>query len=192
MLKNKDYIEIKGKNYYIYSNTLDFSDLLIGNKWIIELSEKIIYKAKVENLFLIQNDFDDKWLEPLIKSLKIHDSVKMLDLSYNFIKGDSFNFFKDYLSMTKNLEDINLSNNNITPDNMKILFDWIKNNRSLKSIDIFNNPLDISVVKKLRDVLIVNKWVQKISIDFYNLWLQAAKEFLNLFKYRSNLEIIYK
>ncbi|UFX83095.1 hypothetical protein [Candidatus Absconditicoccus praedator] len=185
-------IEILGKSYDLDNNILNLSDQLLGNDGIYELSEKIVYKAMIESLFLIQNNIYDESLKQLLNSLKIIDSIKELDLSYNFINGDCFDYFKDYLLNTKSLNYLNLSNNNIKEENVLILCEGIKHNKSLKEINLFNNDLNTKSIKALRDALIVNKGIEKVSVNFYTLGLYAAEEFLKIYNYRNALNIIYK
>lgn len=195
MFKNK-YIEIGKKTFPIEGaegNVLDLSDKVLWDENIEILSEKLIYLSKIEHIYLINNNITDKGLKNICKALYINDNIKTIDLSYNYIEWKWFEELAKLLSITINLETLILSYNNIKDEYIDILCkNWIKNNNSLKYLYFYDNNIDVVWIKKLKDSLIINKKIKEISISLYPIWLVATEELLEVFNYRSNLNIIYQ
>lgn len=121
----------------------------------LELADAFINNKTIEELYLSGCGLDFTASEMIAKIIGYNNSIKKLDLSINYLKGEAFKYIgnnssledlsfyqneiddkgTEYLLTNQNLRKLSLSNNKITDIGVKFL----SNHSSLKHLDLGNN-----------------------------------------------------
>lgn len=185
-------IEIHGKIYDVSAKSLDFSSEDILDEWLEVVSKYISSSPRTQELNLSNNRLTNAHINEFFQWCMLADSLITIDLSYNFITLEDSQMLVNYLQTTQRLQTLNLSYNDISDEGLKILSSWLKNNTTIKYLSLLQNKsISIDGITYLKEALLVNKSITELEISLYTIWIQWAREMMEVQKYNNRLTLIY-
>ncbi|XP_075139673.1 NACHT, LRR and PYD domains-containing protein 12-like [Leptodactylus fuscus] len=98
--------------------------------------------CRIEDIYLADNDLPDTSCTQLASGIRNNQSLKILDLSDNFLSGPHFSDLMAALSSPAcRIEELHLGDNNLPDTSCTQLASVIRNNQSLKILHLSNNRL---------------------------------------------------
>ena len=154
-----------------------------------ELAPAISFVVKnnylLERLLLSDNGLNGDGIIKISQSLCKHSKLKVLNLQSNNINEEAAEALASIVSINNKLEQIYLGNNQLQLGIIKISRE-LKNISSLKVLDISNNNITEQAADELAAAIMINKSLEKLSLDGNHLGssivvvVNALKEFSSL------------
>ena len=142
---------------------------------------------KLEELILINNNFNNEDIEILCKYLENH-SINYLNLSKNKLNQLSCSYLGVYFSKNENLLNLNLSDCNLNEENFQLVFkkDCLK---KLKYLNLDNNKLSDSGLITLGNFILKCLSIEEISLCNCSIGEKGMILFINFLINKKNIKL---
>ena len=143
--------------------------------------------TKLEELYLINNNFNNEEIEILCKYLH-NQSINYLNLSKNKLNQLSCSYLGVYFSKDENLLSLNLSDCNLNEENIQLVFkkECLK---KLKYLNLDNNKISNSGLITLGNFILKCLTIEEISICNCSIGENGMILFINFLINKKNLKL---
>lgn len=124
------------------SSTINLAHMGIGNQMAIILADSLQDLPYLQVLNLRDNNLEDSGLSALLRSIKNHQTIEILDISQNIIDAEAADALADLVGNPEcRLAVLRLSDANIDDSECARFVHVLMHNRHLKELDLSNNLL---------------------------------------------------
>lgn len=109
--------------------------------------------TKIKELNLNWNGIDPESFQYLANALKTNKSLEILNLDYNYIGNDRLEDLKEALMVNRKLNRLSLRNNQIMDIGLKFLVEGLKSSRSITHLNLNDNHIQNTGAQYIGDFL---------------------------------------
>jgi len=164
------------------NNTITILNISNSNLYLLQdnmiLLDKIIKSNKsLKELNLSHNNINYKGIEIIRKALEKNETLEVLNLANNSIEEVGIANISEILKKNKTLKELNLRWNQITDEGWKNICIALRVNNTLEVLDL--GSTNIKILHYIRDVLMCNRGLVKLNLEFNSLCENSIKETCN-------------
>ena len=181
-------------DYFKFNLNLEIIELsynYLETEQITLILQSLKCNQKLSEFIFCGQNFGEKDLEYLCKSILTKTCLKVLNISSNKISDEGMKVFCDFLQSNKSVEELDLSENNIADFGLECLSNYLLSNISLKSLNLSHNKrIGQKGIKFLSKSLQKNRKLENLNLCNSNLKDKKLEYLSEMLMFNRNIKFL--